>query len=232
MNVALLGMGRLGRSLAQLLPAAGWSVRPWRRGETLPAADIYWLTVRDEAIGEVAASLPTGAIALHASGSAGPEVLGGRVVGGVCHPLMTFPGPEVGLPSLTGAGMCVAGPPAARDAAIAIARSLGMEPFEVTGDRRLYHASACLVSGHLAAGFLDAVSVLVAAGVDPDRAPRLLYPLAAESLRRAAEFGATAITGPAARGDVATIEGHREALDPAVRAVYDALGEAITRRLR
>lgn len=229
MVVALLGAGRLGRTLALLLPQAGHPARLWRRGEPVPAADVYWVTSRDAGIGEVAALLPPDAVALHASGALGPEALGERAERGVLHPLMTFPGPEVGVPDIRGAGARVEGTPRAVAAATRLATDLGMVPFTVPGDRRLYHAAACLASGHLAATFAEAVGVLVAAGVAPDRAPGLLYPLAAESLRRVAEAGPTAITGPAARGDLVTQEAHRAALSGETRAVYEVLSAAIGR---
>lgn len=223
MRVGLLGQGRLGRSMAVLLPAAGLEVRCWRRAEPLPEADVYWICVRDGAIAEVAAQVPREATVLHASGALGPEVLADHPHHGVLHPLMTFPGPEVGLPDLHGAGASVAGP--ARAEAEAIARALGMDPFEVHGDLRRYHAAASLASGHLAAAFLDAAAVLRAAGVE-DPGPRLL-PLALESLRRAAEAGGAAITGPAARGDAATVAGHEAVLEGEVAALYRLLGRRI-----
>jgi predicted short-subunit dehydrogenase-like oxidoreductase (DUF2520 family) len=223
MRVALLGQGRLGRSLALLLPRAGVAVTPWSRGQPLPEADVHWVCVRDDAIAEVAAQLPRDSVVLHASGALGPEVLGDRPHGGVLHPLMTFPGPEVGLPSLEGVGAAVGGPAVAT--ARMLATRLGMVPFVVPGDRRAYHAAASLASGHLAALFLDAAAILARAGV-ADPAARLL-PLAVESLRRAAEEGAAAITGPAARGDTATMRAHLAVLTEAEREVY----EDLTRRI-
>lgn len=236
MHVALLGAGRLGRSLAELLPAAGVPATLWRRGEALPAADVYWLTVRDAGLAEVAAQVPRDRVALHASGALPAAVLG-HPLGGVLHPLMTFPGPEVGLPALVGVGARVEGGPEALAAARWLAERLGMVAVEGV-DPAHWHAAACLVSGHLAALLLDAADVL-AGGVDD--APRgsdstrehsagLLLPLALESLRRAAERGPAAITGPAARGDEATVALHRAVVGDALPA-YDAL-DARIRALR
>ncbi len=223
MRVALLGPGRLGRSLALLLPSAGQPVTLWSRGEPLPDADVYWLTVRDGALADVAALLPRDRVVLHASGALGPEVLA-HPLGGVLHPLMTFPGPELGLPSLAGVGARVDGPEPARIAARSIARTLGMVPVEGV-EAVAWHAAASMVSGHLAALFLDAAEVLERAGATGN-ARDLLLPLARESLERAASIGASAITGPAARGDEATIALHRAALGPELPA-YDALDARI-----
>jgi len=229
MRVAVLGLGRLGRSLLDLLPAAGVAAQGWRRGEAMPEADVYWLAVREDAIGAVVGLVPPAAVALHASGSLGPEALAPHAERGVLHPLMTFPGPVIGLPSLAGAGASVAGTPRALAAAHALAAALGMVPFEITGDRRAYHAAASLASGHLAAVFLDAAAVLSRSGVPADLAPRFLLPLALESLRRAAAFGPAAITGPVARGDAATQKAHHAVLLPGERELYERIAERILR---
>ena len=69
---------RLGADEAVLLFGAA---HPLRNGDSefkyRPDSDVYWLTVRDGAISEVAALLPEGAVALHASGALGPDVVPG-----------------------------------------------------------------------------------------------------------------------------------------------------------
>lgn len=229
MHVLVLGPGRLGRSLAVLLPRAGHRVTLWRRGDPIPAADVAWVTVGDAAIGAVAALLPPALPALHAAGALGPEALGERPERGVLHPLMTFPGPEHGVPDLTGAGARVEGTPAALAVARALAADLGMVPFTLTGDRVLYHAAATTASAHVASVLLDAARWLARAGVAEADAAALLLPLATESLRRAARHGPAALTGPAARGDAATVAAHAERLGDPDRDVYLALAARILR---
>lgn len=229
MRVVLMGQGRLGSSLLPLLLAAGVEVRPWRRGEALPPADVYWLCVKDAAIPEVARLPPPDAVLLHASGALGPEVLGERAERGLLHPLMTFPGPAIHLPELRGVAARIDGSPGARAAAGALAAALGLVPLEVPGDVRLYHAAATLASNHVAAVFLDAAATLAAAGVEPTLARAALARLAHESLDRVAAGGPAALTGPGARGDLATLDAHRAALDPALRPAYDAVAARIAR---
>ena len=224
MRVALLGQGRLGRSMMAMLPAVGVDAVAWRRGEPLPEADVYWLTVRDDAIATVGALLPPGAVALHAAGALHADVLPVAERGRL-HPLMTFPGVEHGLPVLQGASAAVEGTPRALAAARNLAERLGLHPIEVTGDLRAYHAAACLASGHLATLFLQACRVLASSGVaDPAGA---LLPLARASLERAATVGAAAITGPAARGDTTTVAGHLQVLAAEDAASYNALTDAM-----
>lgn len=228
-RVALLGMGRLGRSLAQLLPACGYEVRPWRRGAPLPEAEIAWLTVSDGSVAELARALPPGPIVLHASGALDLDVLAPHERRGSLHPLQSFPGPERAIPPLAGVPAAIAGHPEAAQAAEQLALDLGMRPFRVPGDRRLYHAAAVL-AGNFATTLLDAAAgALSAAGVDPGLAPALLAPLALASIRQSAEVGpAEALTGPFARGDGPVVEAHLDALEeaaPDLAALYRVLGE-------
>lgn len=227
MRVAILGVGRLGGSLVPLLRAAGVDVAPWSRGEPIPAADVHWITTKDDAVATVAALLPADAVVLHAAGTHGPELCGERSERGVLHPLMTFPGAAIALPDLRGVGARVDGTPGAVSFATELAERLGMRPFHVPGDPTAYHAAACLASGHLGALFLDAARVLARAGVPFEDAPALLLPLASETLRRVSASGPVALTGPAARDDRPTEERHARVLGPEERAIYAALADRI-----
>lgn len=229
MRVAVLGMGRLGRSMALLLDEAGHEVLPWRRGEPLPPCEVAWLTVSDRAIGEVAQQLPLGPVVLHASGATGLEPLLGHEDHGSLHPLQSFPGPDVAMPPTHGVPAAIAGTPRALQVARSLCQDLGFEAFEVPGDRRLYHASA-VMAGNFATTLLHLASqTLAEAGVDPEQAPRLLAPLALASIRQASERGcAQSLTGPFARGDRETVRGHIEGMaawNPAIADIYRALGE-------
>jgi predicted short-subunit dehydrogenase-like oxidoreductase (DUF2520 family) len=221
-------MGRLGASVAIRLEEAGVVVQRWRRGDPLPTgADVWWITASDAAVPPIAARLPGEAVVLHAAGAHGPELVGERRERGVLHPLMTFPGPERGIPELRGVGARIDGTPLAASMARRIASSLGMRPFVLSGDPTRYHAAACLASGHLGALFLDAVAVLVDAGVPAEEAPELLRPLAEATLRRVSEGGPAALTGPAVRGDAATEARHLAVLSPERGEVYRVLADRI-----
>lgn len=197
------------------------------RGRAVPEADAWILTVPDTRIADVASQLPPGPILLHCSGSLPVEVLRPHRPAGSLHPLMTFPGPELGLPELQGAFAALAGDPEARALARRLAVELGLEPIEVPGDRRLYHASA-VIAGNLTTVLVgEAARVLAAAGVPEARALEMLAPLAEISARNAAHGVAQALTGPIPRGDDAILEGHRRALIEHgfqdLCAVYDTL---------
>lgn len=227
MRLALLGPGRLGRSLAVLLPEVGVDVVVLGRGDPLPAdVDALLLTVPDDALPGLG-PFPSGMPVLHCSGATEVDVLRPHTPAGSFHPLMTFPGPEVGLPDLTGVTAALAGDEEALAIGEALATRLGMRPLRVPGDRRLYHAAAVMAGNFATVLLAEACEVLVAAGVPREEAGGVLAPLALRSLQNAVADPVAALTGPVARGDEAVIAAHRQALGDAgledARITYDAL---------
>ncbi len=227
LELVIVGPGRLGRSAAHLLSDTDASFVLVGRADPIPAAPLTWLTVPDGAIEEAASRVPHGGVVLHASGATGIDPLGSHRARGSLHPLMTFPGPELALPTRSEVPAAVAGDPEAIEAATRLAQKLGFTPFTVTGDRALYHAAA-VMAGNFATVLLgEASRVLVQAGVPEENAPALLAPLALNSIQNAAEIGpGPALTGPVARGDDAVIQRHRSALahSPEItRQTYEVL---------
>lgn len=235
MHLALLGMGRLARTIAPLLEGAGHRVDRWSRGDPQPRAEVCLITVSDRAVAELAAWLEPGPVVLHTSGAHDHEVLRPHSPAGSLHPLQTFPGPELGTPPLLNVPAAVAGDPEAVLVARSLAGDLGLRPFLVAGDRRLYHA-ACVLAGNFTTVLLaDAARLLASAGIDPSESPvELLLPLVRASIDNAAEHGPeAAITGPAARGDRATIRAQLDALaqaHPELVPLYQVLTERVQTR--
>ena len=233
--LVIVGPGRLGRSVQRLRARAGPPPPLVGRHAAIPRADVTWLTVPDREIAAAARRVPSGGVVLHASGATDLSPLVPHQRRGSLHPVMTFPGPEVGLPpDAPQTPAAIAGHPDAVAAARALAGRLGWRPFLVEGDRRAYHAAA-VMAGNQATVLLGLASeLLVAAGVSPSDAPQLLAPLAIASIHNAAQVGpAQALTGPVARGDDAVLAAHRAALQAApaeVREAYEVLTRA-TRRL-
>lgn len=233
MRVVIVGPGRLGRSLAAYLSRSGPPPVLVGRGGAVPDADVVVLCVPDRAVAEVAGAVPVGPVVLHTAGALDLEPLATHPEHGSLHPLMTFPGPEVALPDPGTVPAAVAGTAAGRAAARALAARLGFHPFEVPGDRRLYHAAA-VIAGNLAT-FLatEGAALLRAAGVDDAHARTVLVPLARASIDNSVHGLRTALTGPIARGDVGTLHGHAAAMRAAglteVAGTYAFLVEAATR---
>jgi len=210
MRVDIVGRGRLGRSLDVLWRRCGLDVRLLGRGEA-PAGDVTVLAVPDRAVADVARTLPD-LPTLHLSGSLDLACLRHLSERGSLHPLMTFPGPEVALPDLSGVPAAIDGTPRAAGLATELALRLGMRVVHVPGDRRLYHCAA-VMAGNFGTTLLGhAAAVLQHAGVAEADAAPMLAPLALQSLRNASAGPREALTGPVARGDLAVIEGHRAAL--------------------
>ena len=213
------------------LAAAGWRVEaPLRRGDDLAHAaagvDLLIIATPDAAVVDVAAAVEPVAdtVVAHLAGSLDLDVLGVHRRRASIHPLVSLPDPEVGASRLQGAWFALAGDPFART----VVEALGGQWFTVADeDRAAYHAAACIASNHLVALLGQAERVGAAVGV-----PREAFlDLVRATVENVAALGpARALTGPAARGDVETLERHRAALDPSELAAYDAM-VSLARRL-
>jgi predicted short-subunit dehydrogenase-like oxidoreductase (DUF2520 family) len=231
--VRIIGPGRAGRSFAGALAPAGAEVLP-----VLGAADdcrlaahgtdVLLIAVPDRHVAAVASAVePVATTAvLHCSGSLGLEVLAGHPRNGSLHPLATLPDPVIGAARLrAGTYFAVAGDPVATDLALL----LGGSPIVVPDAARAsYHAAACIAANHLVALLGQVERVAESCGL-----PLAAFlPLARGALDDVAMVGpAAALTGPAARGDLETLERHRASLDLSELDGYDA-GVDLAVRLR
>jgi len=218
--------------LASALVDTGCELRAVRgRGDDLTRSaagvDVVIIATPDAAVAGVAAAIAPveTTVVLHMSGALGLDVLAPHRRRASLHPLMPLPSPEVGRVRLrSGITFAVAGDPLAAR----LGGDLGGRCIEIDDDHRAaYHAAACVAANHLVALLGQVERVAAAAGLDVDA----FVPLAFAALQDVADLGpAAALTGPAARGDEATLERHRAALAPEEVAGYDA-GVALVRRL-
>jgi predicted short-subunit dehydrogenase-like oxidoreductase (DUF2520 family) len=227
----VIGPGRAGLSLSRALESAGWRVEgPLGRGDDLRTAaagvDLLVLATPDRAIAEVAAAVEPepATVVAHLAGSLGVDVLAPHARRAALHPLVAMPDPGTGARRLRGAWFAVAGDPLARE----VVEALGGRWFTVADDdRAAYHAAACIASNHLVALLGQVERVAAGAGVPVEA----YLDLVRATVDNVAALGpAAALTGPAARGDVATIERHLAALAPDERPAYEAMA-ALARRL-
>ena len=226
--LVIVGPGRLGRSIARLLSERDRAFELVGRGEPIPAAQVTWLTVADKDIATASSAVPQGGVVLHASGALEHSVLRPHTCVGSLHPLMSFPGPEIGMPQ-TDIPAAVAGDEDAIAAAIQLADDLGFLAVKVPGDRTLYHAAAVTAGNFATVLLIEASRMLAAAGVPEADARALLGPLAITSIKNAIDHGTESLTGPVARGDEGVIASHHEALgklSPELSALYAALCDA------
>jgi predicted short-subunit dehydrogenase-like oxidoreductase (DUF2520 family) len=256
-RVVLVGPGRAGRAFARSWSNAGGRIdavvgrepREFSNVSGLPVlsvetsafepCDVVVLAVPDDVIGSVATRL-AGRLpcrfAMHLSGAIGSEALApfarnGAEVASV-HPVRPFTGARE--EDWRGAFVAVEGQPGAIAVAAAIVVAVGAHPHPLArGNRPLYHASATLAAGGVAALVSIAVRGWVAAGIPEDVARETLAGLAS---RATAAVGARnfsqAFTGAVARRDAGTVRAHLDALadDPRTLALYRTLAEEILRR--
>jgi predicted short-subunit dehydrogenase-like oxidoreductase (DUF2520 family) len=231
-TIRIIGPGRAGTSLAAALAARGWAFAGFLgRGDDLSCAargvDVLVLATPDDTIAEVAAAVepvPSTTV-VHLSGSLGLEALAPHPRRAGLHPLVPLPNGTVGAARLaSGVTFAVAGDPFVR----AIVESLGGRVVEIAdGDRAAYHAAACIAANHVVALLGQVERVATSVGLDLES----FLPLTRAAVDDVAELGpGAALTGPARRGDWATLSRHLDALPESERAAYQA-GAALAMQL-
>lgn len=249
---SLVGPGRAGATVAAALVHSGWRLAgvvgrfpgapsALRIAELVGAmalggdeavhnAEMVLIAVPDGSVADVslglADSLRHGALVVHLAGSFGPEVFEPLrrtrpdLRFGSLHPLQSLPYPsslEDAVARLEGSWCAITG-----DSQLeTLARELGMQPFAVDSTSRgLYHAAATVASNHLVALAGQVERLAAQAGV-PVAA---FLPLMRTTIENIALLGpADALTGPVARGDVATVAHHLDAIPPSEQPGYRAM---------
>jgi predicted short-subunit dehydrogenase-like oxidoreductase (DUF2520 family) len=143
------------------------------------------------------------------------------------HPLVAFgPDPAPVPRQLRGATFALEGDVEAVGVADAIVRRLGGVPVTVAPELKpLYHAGAVVASNYLVGLVASAARLLERAGLGRADAVAALVPLLRATVANVEAAGpAGALTGPIARGDVATVRRHLTALPHADAELYRALG--------
>lgn len=224
MKISIVGAGRAGTSFSTALAASGHDVQLVHHDELhlISAPDVILLTVPDDFIDVIALQIPhnENQIVAHVAGSRTLNVLGEHPRVASIHPLMALPSGDLGAARLYGATYCVAGDEGIRE----IATALNGRILTLSDEQRtLYHATAVVAANHLVALMGHVKELAEAAGLSLED----FLPLAEQSLRDVKEVGPRdALTGPASRGDMATIDAHLAALPEAERSTYVALANA------
>lgn len=207
----VIGAGRVGSAISARLTERGVAV-----GDDSP--DLVLLCVPDRAIVEVAAAISPGPWIAHTSGATPLTALAPHVRRFGLHPLQTFT-LRRGADQFDGAYAAVTAESVdARDVGFELARTLGLQPFELDDSRRAaYHAGAAIASNYLVTLHRAASALLESAGVPPEA----LQPLMRRTIENDFE-----LTGPIERDDWATVEQHLEAIReerPEIEDAYRAL---------
>lgn len=230
LTFSVAGPGRVGSSLAAWLEACGGrrvaaAGRAGLAGLATAGQDLLLVAVPDPALQAVAAELarrPQAAVVLHTSGSLDAGALAPlRAAGsavGTLHPLKAFPHPLPDLEQARGVFFAVDGDRSARDLAFRLAAAWGAEAAEVpAAARSLYHFAATLAAGGVVTLLAAAEEIAEGLGL-PEAVTRGYLELCKGAVAAAAEAHGegrplgSALTGPVARGDRATVVRHLEAL--------------------
>jgi len=191
-------------------------------------ADVLLITTSDSALAEVSKALAArrddwrGVVVIHTSGawaaSGQHSVLEPFRKRGAAaaslHPLQTVPSREAGVRNLIGGFWAIEGDRKAVQLARQWARALRGSTFALRSSRKpAYHAAAVIACAGVVALMEGSRRVLGRCGLEPKQARRVLQRFVAETAGNFAALGARrALTGPAVRGDWATLRQHQAAL--------------------
>jgi len=186
-------------------------------------AQVWLLAVSDDQIGPACAALAAthdleGAIVFHCSGArASTELQAAQakqaLVASV-HPIRSFADPAAVARDFAGTFCGVEGDPQALALLLPAFDAIGARPVAIDAKAKtVYHAAAVFASNYLVTVLDAALRAYEAAGVPPEVARELARPLASETLANVFRIGpVAALSGPVARGDMATVARQQAAL--------------------
>lgn len=229
--------------LARSLPSAQQAVAFIGAGSAadgyaaLRTADVYLLSVGDDQIvpacEALAASVPLqGAVVFHCSGALASDRLQAARAAGAhvasVHPIRSFADPSSVAAAFSGTFCGIEGDAAAIAVLEPALLAIGARPVPIdAAAKTVYHAAAVFASNYLTTVLDAALRAYQAAGIPEPVARELAQPLASETLANVFRLGAApALSGPIARGDMATVARQQQAVtawDGPTGALYEAL---------
>lgn len=252
MTIGFIGAGKCGMSLAYYFRSKGFDIAGFSSrhkidcdfdffdyDELLNKCDIIFITVTDTAIAQVWNGLKNfnknfnieNKIICHCSGSLSSDIFAGANPDRVCsvHPMLAFNSRHTSEESISKAYFTVEG---GNEALKCVSEILSecSNKFSVIKkeDKVRYHAAACFASNFVVSVCEKAESLLKDCGFDKASAHNALVPLMQTNMRNIINLGTkSAVTGPAARGDMITIQKHLENLDDKTACLYKGLTNII-----
>lgn len=215
-----IGAGRACRTLEQMRPARVW----------LLAVSDDQIVPCCQALAD--AHLLDNAIVFHCSGALASSALSsasdkGALTASV-HPIRSFADVDQVAQHFDGTFCGIEGAPGARAVLDPAFGRIGAQLVPIDASAKtVYHAAAVFASNYLVTVLDAALRAYQAAGVPEQVARQLAQPLARESMDNVFRLGAApALSGPVARGDMATVARQQQALanwDAPTGALYQAL---------
>lgn len=251
--ISIIGYGRLGQHLTHWLLRSGYTIGGIFNRSTLPMhpdvfqarhqgirpetaeelGDLTLICVPDNQIRSVANHLSTLDLShkriIHTSGALGSDVLSTLRDRGAytasMHPLQTFgplgtTNPFKGIyVSLEGDWFCI-------EHLLELVKALGATPHQTDiKGKTILHLACVWASNYVHLLLHAATAVGQEGGLAPQKTLTLLKPILEQTLQNALSLGPLqALTGPASRGDLSTLQHHLELLqDPQWKSLYTEL---------
>lgn len=213
--------------------------------EAASAADLVFVTTPDARIADVAAELAaasdageldlTGKVVAHCSGARSSSLLDPMRVRGALtcstHPLYAISSRFGCWRELGRAWFTLEGDDGAASLVEGLLAARGNQVVRIPASQKTRYHAAAVMASNLVVGLYDmAASELVTCGFNQQDAERALAPLFLGNAEHIAASGvAASLTGPAARGDQATVDAHLSCLSGDDREVYRLLTEVLYR---
>jgi len=231
--------GRRTESARAACERVGGGIATTNARDVTAEADLVLITTPDDAIHGAcddmseAGGVRPGSVVAHCSGVHPSDILrSARAAGahvGSLHPLQTLATVEAAIEALPGSYCCIEGDAKAVAVLERIARDLRLHAVTIpTEAKAAYHAACCMCSNYLVALENAAARLMQAAGMPRDDALQALLPLVRATVSNLEKVGIPdCLTGPIARGDVATVRLHLDAIGecaPGLLPLYRTLG--------
>ena len=205
--IARIGEGQAVSDLAQMVPA-----------------DMLMLALPDDQIASVCEQMAArglfqpGMVVFHCSGAKSSLELHAASAAGAAvasvHPVRSFADPLQVADSFDGTICSVEGDAAALQILVPALQAIRASVVQISADNKLlYHAGSVFASNYLVSLMETALQTYQAAGIPHAMAIAMAEPLARQSLDNVFKLGtAVALTGPIARGDMATVARQQQAV--------------------
>lgn len=246
--IGFIGAGKCGMSLAYYFRSKGVKISGFSSrsnntedfeflscGELARNSDIIFITVTDTAIPQIWNEIRhmdlNSKIICHCSGSVSSEVFKDANPETVCsvHPMLAFNGRHTSINAISKAFFTLEGGKTAVDKVSEILSICGNRFKVITSENKVkYHAAACFASNFVVSVCYEAVKLLSECGFSEEEGRNALSALMRCNMENIIDVGCEkAITGPAIRGDIVTLDRHMKVLNEKERILYKALTDII-----
>ena len=209
----------------------------------LPTADLILLTCPDDQITSLSQVIAhnkqlKNAMLIHCSGSLSSKAMccnkqQNHLTGSI-HPLKSFADPALAVTTFAGTYCTFEGDPALHPIMSTLITDIGGIALPIsTAQKSLYHAGSVMLSNFMVALYELGETTLKQAGIAPQHAHDIARQMMQNTVENCTSLSPqAALTGPALRGDLNTIQSHLNALPSDSRAIYLTLTQFIAQNMQ